>query len=162
MPKPPSRFLSRTPFREPVDFTLLTVLPQARPPWPSGEAAARRLEEQALLSAQDFVEGVATKLQAAGYRAKAVAVLGSPVEQILREAEVNRFEPEHQRAEENHALRTRQVLLARFLHNRLASRRDRTDRSCSAVDSISILRVADQGDLAVLTDLWARRIGESA
>ncbi len=80
------RFLSHTPFRGPVDITLLTVLPQTRPPWPVDEAAARRLEEQALLSAQDFVEGVATKLQAAGYRAKAMAVLGSPVEQILREA----------------------------------------------------------------------------
>ena len=80
------RFLSRTPFREPVDITLLTVLPQTRPPWPAGEAAARRLEEQALLSAQDFVEGVEAKLQAAGYRAKGMAVLGSPVEQILREA----------------------------------------------------------------------------
>ena len=80
------RFLSLTPFREPVDITLLTVLPQTRPPWPAGEAAARRLEEQALLNAQDFVEGVEAKLQAAGYRAKGMAVLGSPVEQILREA----------------------------------------------------------------------------
>jgi nucleotide-binding universal stress UspA family protein len=81
------RFLSRIPFRDPVNITLLTVLPQTRPPWPTGEAAARRLEEQALSSAQDFVEGVATKLQTAGYGGKAMAVLGSPIEQILREAE---------------------------------------------------------------------------
>jgi len=80
------RFLSRTPFRDPVDVTLVTVLPQTRPPWPADETAASRLEEQALLSAQDFVEGVAAKLKTAGYGVKAMALLGSPVEQILREA----------------------------------------------------------------------------
>lgn len=84
------RFLSHTPFREPVDITLFTVLPRTRPPWPADEAAARRLEEQALSSAQDFVEGVAARLQEAGYRAKARAVLGSPVEQILDGAGKNK------------------------------------------------------------------------
>ncbi len=81
------RFLSHTPFREPVDVTLLTVLPQTRPPWPADEAAARQLEEQALLSARAFVEDVAAKLQAAGYRAKGMATLGAPADTILHEAE---------------------------------------------------------------------------
>lgn len=80
------RFLSLKPFREPLDITLLTVLPQTRPPWPTGEAAARQLEEQVLLSARGFVEDVATRLQKAGYRTKGVAVLGTPTERILHEA----------------------------------------------------------------------------
>lgn len=79
-------FLQLKPFHEPVDLSLLTVLPSVRPPWPVEAAAAEQLEERALQSARDFISDVATRLQALGYKARGRAVLGTPSDMILREA----------------------------------------------------------------------------
>ncbi|HLZ36039.1 MAG TPA: universal stress protein [Nitrospira sp.] len=80
------RFLQMKPFHEPVEISLLTILPSVRPPWPVETAAAEQLEERALQSARDFISDVATRLQALGYKARGRAVLGTPSDMILREA----------------------------------------------------------------------------
>ena len=80
------RLLQLKPFREPVELTLLTVLPTVRPPWPVEAAQAERLEEQALRGSQDFIDGVTARLQFLGYQVRGRAVLGTPVESILDEA----------------------------------------------------------------------------
>jgi nucleotide-binding universal stress UspA family protein len=80
------RFLQLRPFHEPVEISLLTVLPSVRPPWPVEAATAEQLEERALQSAHDFINDAATRLQGLGYRARGRAVLGTPSDMILREA----------------------------------------------------------------------------
>jgi len=79
------RFLQLKPFHEPVEVTLLTVLPATRPPWPIDAAIAEGLEEQVLLNARDFIDDVAARLRTIGYQACGVAVLGTPADIILRE-----------------------------------------------------------------------------
>jgi nucleotide-binding universal stress UspA family protein len=81
------RFLRKQPFQEPVNINLLAVLPSTRPPWPVDDTAAEKLEAQALRHARDFVDEVATKLQALGYTTRSTSVLGTPVTMILHEAE---------------------------------------------------------------------------
>lgn len=76
------RFLRLTPFQEPVEMTVLTVLEQARP-WSREKGT---VEEQALQSARNFADGVTSQLTALGYQARGLAVLGSPVNMILQEA----------------------------------------------------------------------------
>lgn len=80
------RFLQLKPFHEPVQLSLLTVLPSVRPPWPVEAAAAEQLEERALQSAREFIEDVAGRLRAIGYEARGRAVLGTPADMILQEA----------------------------------------------------------------------------
>lgn len=79
-------FLRQKPFREPVAITILTVLPQTTPPWPVDAVAAKELETQSLKSAETFTHSVASQLTAMGYNVQSKAVLGAPVEAILREA----------------------------------------------------------------------------
>jgi nucleotide-binding universal stress UspA family protein len=79
-------FLQLKPFHEPVQLSLLTVLPSVRPPWPVEAAAAEQLEERALQSAREFIEDVAGRLRAIGYEARGHAVLGTPADTILHEA----------------------------------------------------------------------------
>ena len=79
------RFLQLKPFHEAIEVTLLTVLPSTEPPWPGNAAAAAAatelLEEQA-----DYIEGVAERLRAIGYKAHGVAVVGTPSTMILQQA----------------------------------------------------------------------------
>ena len=79
------RFLQLKPFHDAVEVTLLTVLPWTQPPW-LGDAAAEKLKEQAVRSAQDHIDGVAERLRTIGYQAHGVAVLGTPSAMILQEA----------------------------------------------------------------------------
>ena len=81
-----SRLLQLKPFHETVEISLLTVLPSVRPPWPVETAAAEQLEVRALQGARDFIEDAAKKLQTLGYQARGRAVLGTPVDMILKEA----------------------------------------------------------------------------
>jgi nucleotide-binding universal stress UspA family protein len=82
------RFLSLKPFHDPVEVTLLTVLPLTQPPWPgaAAAAAAEKLEEQALQSARGYIDDVAERLRAIGYQARGIAVLGTPSAMIQQEA----------------------------------------------------------------------------
>ncbi len=84
------RFLQLKPFHDPVELTLLTVLPSTQPPWPVDAAAARKLEEQALQHVRDYIDGVAERLRAMGYQARGIAVLGTPSAMILQEATARR------------------------------------------------------------------------
>lgn len=80
------RFLQLKPFHDPVEITLLTVLPSTQPPWPVEAAAAETLEKQALESARGYIESVTERLRALGYQAQGTAVLGTPSAMILQEA----------------------------------------------------------------------------
>ena len=82
------RFLRLKPFHDAVEVTLLTVLPSTQPPWPgdAASAAAEKLEEQALRSARDYIDGVTEHLRTMGYQARGIAVLGTPSAIILQEA----------------------------------------------------------------------------
>jgi nucleotide-binding universal stress UspA family protein len=80
------RFLQLKPFHDAVEVTLLTVLPSTQPPWPGDAAAAEKLEEQAVQSARDYIDGVAERLRAIGYQACGIAVFGTPSAMILQEA----------------------------------------------------------------------------
>jgi nucleotide-binding universal stress UspA family protein len=80
------RFLQLKPFHDPVEITLLTVLPSTRPPWPVEAAAAETLEKQALQSARGYIDSVTERLRALGYQAQGTAVLGTPSAMILQEA----------------------------------------------------------------------------
>ena len=84
------RFLQLKPFHDPVEVTLLTVLPSTAPPWLADVAAAEKLKEQALQSARDYIDGVAERLRAIGYQARGIAVVGTPAAMILQEATTRR------------------------------------------------------------------------
>lgn len=79
------RFLSAKPFQNAPEITVLTVVPYSQPPWPANFRAGEIVQEQLLLGAKDFVEELAGKLTAAGYKTKAQAVLGVPALTILDE-----------------------------------------------------------------------------
>jgi len=81
------RFLQSMPFREPPSLRLLTVVPSVRRPWTVEAETAERLEGQALEGANGFVETVAARVRVLGYQAEGRAVLGTPVEAILAEAQ---------------------------------------------------------------------------
>jgi nucleotide-binding universal stress UspA family protein len=86
------RFLQLKPFHDAIEVTLLTVLPSTEPPWPgnAAAAAAEKLEEQALQSARDYIDGVAERLRAIGYQARGIAVTGTPSAMILQVASKRR------------------------------------------------------------------------
>ncbi len=79
------RFLRLKPFHEAVELTLMTVLPWTEPPWPSG-AAAEAAATEILEKQTDYIEGVAERLRAIGYKAHGVAVVGTPATMILQQA----------------------------------------------------------------------------
>lgn len=79
------RFLQLKPFHEAVELTLMTVLPWTEPPWPSGAAAAAAATEM-LEKQTQYIEAVAERLCAIGYKAHGVALLGTPPTMILQQA----------------------------------------------------------------------------
>jgi nucleotide-binding universal stress UspA family protein len=81
------RFLQLKPFHEAVELTLLTVLPWTEPPWPGGAAAAAAAAATEILEKQaEYIEGVAERLCAIGYKAHGDALLGTPSTMILQQA----------------------------------------------------------------------------
>jgi nucleotide-binding universal stress UspA family protein len=81
------RFLERKPFHDVIEVTLLTVLPETTPPWPSDAAAAAAAASAEILENQaDYINGIAERLRAIGYQAHGVAVVGTPSTIILQEA----------------------------------------------------------------------------
>ena len=61
------RFLQKQPFEQPMNMSLLTVLPPTRPPWSVDKPAAEKLEAQALQHAHGFMDDVATRIRALGH-----------------------------------------------------------------------------------------------
>lgn len=78
------RALSMRPFKEPCEVTVLTVLPYAHPAWPVGAMIPESFRKDMTAQAKVFVDDVATRLQAAGYRATGEAVMGAPATEILQ------------------------------------------------------------------------------
>jgi len=81
------RFLQLKPFREPVELSVMTVIPAVRPPWPVEAAEAEQLEERALKGSREFMEDAVVRLRSLGYQARGRAVVGTPVESIVQECE---------------------------------------------------------------------------
>lgn len=82
-----TRFLQLKPFHEAVELTLMTVLPWTEPPWPSGAAEAAAAAATEMLEKQtEYIEAVAERLCAIGYKAHGVALLGTPPTMILQQA----------------------------------------------------------------------------
>jgi nucleotide-binding universal stress UspA family protein len=86
------RFFGTKPFRDIVELTLMTVLPTTTPPWPVNTATGASMEKQGLQSAHDFLDTVAEKLSALGYKTRVLAMLGTPASMILHEAA--KFKPD--------------------------------------------------------------------
>ncbi len=79
-------FLTKQPFREPANLTLVTVLPFTQPLWPAGISVTEAMKEQVLASARAFLDEVAGKLTGLGYHARGTTLLGAPAPMILHEA----------------------------------------------------------------------------
>ena len=81
------RFLQLKPFHEAVELTLMTLLPWTEPPWPSGAAEAAAAAATEMLEKQtEYIEAVAERLCAIGYKAHGIALLGTPATMILQQA----------------------------------------------------------------------------
>lgn len=80
------RFLALKPFREPVEVTVLTVLPFAQPIWPAGLPDSEALKANLVKSARNFAWDVATRLSRYHYIATAAVAEGAPAVEILQEA----------------------------------------------------------------------------
>jgi nucleotide-binding universal stress UspA family protein len=84
------RFLERNPFRQPVELTLLSVLPPFSPPWGIAAIAAEPLQARERENAQLFLQSTAHELQRLGYSVRSQVVIGTPVESILDQAKAQR------------------------------------------------------------------------
>jgi nucleotide-binding universal stress UspA family protein len=81
-----TKFLAAKPFKEPVEITVVTVLPAAQPLFPPGFAKIDELIEKAVVGARAFVEETASALSKLQYHAKGYILMGAPALAILQEA----------------------------------------------------------------------------
>lgn len=81
-----TKFLAAKPFKEPVEITVVTVLPVAQPLFPPGFAKIDELIEKAVVGARAFVEETASALSKLQYNAKGYILMGAPALAILQEA----------------------------------------------------------------------------
>jgi len=79
-------FLGCKPFRDPVEVTVLTILPLSQPIWPEGAGDFDAFRETALASAKSFVGEAAARLSAIGYSATGVARVGFPSLEVIKES----------------------------------------------------------------------------
>ena len=84
--EPIVQFLSKHPFRKPVEVTVLTVLPFTQPVWPTAAMIPESLRKEMVARAQTFADGVATKLESKHYHATGEVVEGAPAPEIVRAA----------------------------------------------------------------------------
>ena len=80
------QFLSKHPFRNPVEARVLTVLPFTQPVWPTAAMIPESLRKDMVARAKQFADGVAAKLDARHYRATGDVVEGAPAPEIIRAA----------------------------------------------------------------------------
>jgi nucleotide-binding universal stress UspA family protein len=80
-------FLQRNPFRQPVEVTLLSVLPPINPTWGMAALAAESLQARERENAQLFLQSAAERLERLGYSAKTHVLMGTPVDSILDQAQ---------------------------------------------------------------------------
>jgi nucleotide-binding universal stress UspA family protein len=84
--EPIVQFLSKHPFRNPVEVRVLTVLPFTQPVWPTAAMIPESLRKDMVARAKQFAGGVAAKLDARHYRATGDVVEGAPAPEIVRAA----------------------------------------------------------------------------
>jgi nucleotide-binding universal stress UspA family protein len=80
------RFLELHPFRQPVELSLLSVLPPIHPNWGLGALAAESLQARERQNAHLFLASTANQLKRMGYSVRSEAVIGTPTEKILEQA----------------------------------------------------------------------------
>jgi nucleotide-binding universal stress UspA family protein len=80
------RLFALHPFRDAVELTLLTVFAAPSVLWPGDAITAASMEKDAVKSALDFLEPIATQLADLGYKTERLAVGGSPATTILAQA----------------------------------------------------------------------------
>ncbi|MGB0908915.1 MAG: universal stress protein [Nitrospirales bacterium] len=71
-------FFKTRPFREPVQATLMHVVPFAQPIWPVGAMIPENFQKEIIAHGEQFTEDVASKLRSLGHEAKGIAVMGAP------------------------------------------------------------------------------------
>lgn len=81
-----AHFLSAHPFRNPVEATVVTVLPFTQPVWPTAAMIPESLRKDLIGRARRFADGVAAKLDANHYRATGDVIQGAPASEIARAA----------------------------------------------------------------------------
>lgn len=81
-----TKFLAAQPFKEPVEITVVTVIPAAQPLFPKGFAKIDELIEKTVVGARAFVEETASALSKLQYNAKGYILMGVPSLAILQEA----------------------------------------------------------------------------
>ena len=84
------RFLELHPFRQPVELSLLSVLPPIYPNWGLGALAAESLQGRERQNAQLFLESTAKQLKRMGYSVRTEVLIGTPAEAILDQAQGQR------------------------------------------------------------------------
>ena len=84
------RFLELHPFRQPVELSLLSVLPPIHPNWGLGALAAESLQGRERQNAQLFLESTAKQLKRMGYSVRTEVLIGTPAEAILEQAQGQR------------------------------------------------------------------------
>ncbi len=80
------RYLSKHPFRNPVEAMVLTVLPFTQPVWPTAALIPQSLRKNMVERARQFADGVAARLETRHYRATGEVVEGAPAPEIVRAA----------------------------------------------------------------------------
>ncbi|HTL61582.1 MAG TPA: universal stress protein [Nitrospira sp.] len=84
------RFLELNPFRQPVELSLLSVLPRIQPNWGTAALAAEPLQAREVENAQLFLQSTANRLTRMGYSARTQVLIGTPTESILEQAYAQR------------------------------------------------------------------------
>jgi nucleotide-binding universal stress UspA family protein len=81
-----AHWLSKHPFRMPVEARAVTVLPFTQPVWPTAAMIPESLRKDIVARAQAFADGVAEELDPVHYRAAGEVVEGAPAPEIIRAA----------------------------------------------------------------------------
>ena len=79
-------FLSKNPFRERPEVTVVHVVPFSEPIWPVGAMIPEGFRKEMMSYGKEITNQVVEKLGPLGYTARALAVLGSPAAAISQEA----------------------------------------------------------------------------
>lgn len=84
------RFLELHPFRQPVELSLLSVLPRVHPNWGIAALAGEALQAREVENAQLFLHSTANRLKRMGYSTRTQVLIGTPIESILEQAQGQR------------------------------------------------------------------------
>ena len=83
-----TRFLEKRPFPKGTAITILTVVPIPRSLLRGGASASEEKVEQALKSAEEFLDRAVSQMQTSSYQIKPLVSLGGPAQTILEESKL--------------------------------------------------------------------------